>query len=775
MSEIMWTEKYRPKRLDEMINQKAIVNRLKSFVRDKNVPHLLFAGPPGTGKCLTGDTKVIVNDRIVRIGELIDREIEGFGVKEVMGLKVKCIDNFGRLVDAEVSYLYKGTSDRMVEIRTEMGREIVVTPSHPLLVNRKDGSIEWVKAELLNEGDRIAYPEVLFVRRENYLENELLEWLGYMLEYEFLGEGVSVRFENYEFLRERFLSLSKKLFKEFEFDYSEESNRLMLKGNKIKDTLEKYGRNPPINCMGLNRFLRAVFDSKARVEGSSLKLALKSRDTADYISYCLATFGILCKVLDEGCHYSVIIEDPRDLKSFLKKIGTHLENRKGEIMRILTEKRNEKRKRVEIDFQRIERLCRKLGLEISIDRGIVYDTAKLKTYMREFLAAIDGKINDLLSHRSMEHIAPSREVMALSGNGTVLLEAKGAHQDHSIFESKLLTIDYEFLMDLEYVAYLALSELLWDEVVEIREVEGKTVVYDLNIPHHHNFVGGNLPTILHNTTAAICLAVELYGDAWRRNYLELNASDARGIDVIRTTVKDFARTLPFGDVPFKIIVLDEADNLTPDAQQALRRTMEQYVSTCRFCLICNYSSKIIEPIQSRCAVFRFTPLKEEDIKMRLNWIAEKEGLEITEDGMNAIIYVAEGDLRKAINTLQAASAINKVVDENSVYTVIGKANPREVRELIRLAINGKFIASREKLHEMLIKYGLSASDIIRQIYKECLSYDIDERKKITLIEKIGEVDFRLSEGADEEVQLSALLAYMAMVGKGDTKNAGTLG
>ncbi|MHA1626520.1 MAG: replication factor C small subunit [Candidatus Asgardarchaeia archaeon] len=772
MSEIMWTEKYRPKRLDEMVDQEAIVSRLKSFVKDKNVPHLLFAGPPGTGKCLTGDTKVLVNDKVVRIGELIDREVREFGIKEVRGLRVKCVDGFGRVIDAEVSYLYKGVSENMVEIRTEMGRKLVVTPFHPLLVNRKDGSIEWVKAELLEEGDRIAYPEFLPIKRKRYLGREVLEWLGYMLEYEFSEDGVSVRFENYEFLRERFLALSRKLLGRFEFNYFERNGMLLLNGGKIRSILERYGNLPPIDSMGLNYFLRAVFDSKAMVEGNSLKLKLRSRDVADHISYCLATFGISCKVMDEGDHYSILIEDSRDLSSFLERIGTCLEKRKEEISDILMRKMDEKR-RIEVDFQRIERLCRRLGIEIILDRDIVYDTEKLRREMRELLNFINERIYCLLYESSVP-LTPSKSKATNSGEvGSLLIGTSDGHC--SIFEGKILTVDDELLMDLNYVAYLALSEIIWDEIVEVRKIKGKAVVYDLNIPHHHNFIGGNIPTVLHNTTAAICLAVELYGDAWRRNYLELNASDARGIDVIRTTVKDFARTLPFGDVPFKIIVLDESDNLTPDAQQALRRTMEQYVSTCRFCLICNYSSKIIEPIQSRCAVFRFTPLKEEDMRKRLYWIAEKEGVEVTEDGMDAIIYVAEGDLRRAINTLQAASAINKVVDGNSVYTVVGKANPREVRELIKLAMNGEFIASREKLHEMLIKYGLSASDIIRQIYKECLSYDLDERRKVMLIEKIGEVDFRLSEGADEEVQLSALLAYMAMIGKGDSKHASTLG
>ena len=266
------------------------------------------------------------------------------------------------------------------------------------------------------------------------------------------------------------------------------------------------------------------------------------------------------------------------------------------------------------------------------------------------------------------------------------------------------------------------------------------------------------------TTAILAFARDLFGKYFEENFLELNASDERGIDIIRTRVKDFARTRAIGDVPVKIIALDEADNMTADAQQALRRTMEKYTRTARFCLICNYSSKIIEPIQSRCAVFRFSPLKDEDIAKRLKWIAEQENVNLTEDGVQAILYVAEGDMRRAINILQAASALGTTVNSETVYKVTGRARPEEVREMINLALSGKFIEARKKLYELLITYGLSGSDIVRQIHREIYNLNIPEEWKVKLAEYTGDIDFRLSEGAHEDIQLSALLAHFALAG-----------
>jgi replication factor C small subunit len=249
--------------------------------------------------------------------------------------------------------------------------------------------------------------------------------------------------------------------------------------------------------------------------------------------------------------------------------------------------------------------------------------------------------------------------------------------------------------------------------------------------------------------------------------MELNASDARGIDVIRTTVKEFARIATISEVPFKILVLDEADNMTSDAQQALRRTMERYTETCRFILCCNYSGRIIEPIQSRCALFRFTPLKSQDVADYLNHIAKTEGVEVEASGVIALVDIAEGDLRKAINTLQAATSLGKSVSEESVYKVVGRAKPKDVRELLDLAVKGEFMKARQMLRSLLVEYGLSGSDIVKQMHSEIFKMEIPEKTKIVLADAIGEIDFRLTEGGDEEVQFSALLARLGiMAGQG---------
>ncbi|MCJ7771455.1 replication factor C small subunit [Candidatus Bathyarchaeota archaeon] len=265
------------------------------------------------------------------------------------------------------------------------------------------------------------------------------------------------------------------------------------------------------------------------------------------------------------------------------------------------------------------------------------------------------------------------------------------------------------------------------------------------------------------TTAALCLARDLFGTAFADSFSELNASDERGINVVRERVKTFARTRTLRDVPFKILVLDEADNMTTDAQQALRRTMERYTETCRFVLACNYSSKIIEPIQSRCAPFRFTPLSDDDVSRRIRYIAAQENVEVSEDGLAAIIEESEGDLRKACNTLQAAAGFGKRVDEKVIYTVVGHVIPKEVQEMLLLALKGDFIEARQKLRKMLVEYGVSASDLIRQVHTEIFRFNIPEPLKARLIDAIGEADFRITEGSNDEVQFSALLARLAIL------------
>ncbi len=301
-----------------------------------------------------------------------------------------------------------------------------------------------------------------------------------------------------------------------------------------------------------------------------------------------------------------------------------------------------------------------------------------------------------------------------------------------------------------------------DEMVNQKEIVErlKSFVKSKNVPHCI-FAG---PPGTGKTTAALCLARDLYGDVYREHLMELNASDERGINVVRETVKTFARARSIGEIPFKIMILDESDNMTADAQQALRRTMERYTETCRFILCANYSGKIIEPIQSRCAPFRFTFLPREEHDKYLRHIAEKEDVKLLKDGLDAIFEVCSGDLRKAINTLQAAASLDKPVDAKVVYSIAGRAHPADVQKMIEIAMNGNFIEARKHLRDMIQKYGVAGSDIIRQIHTEIFRSSIPELWKIKLADIVGEIDYRLVEGADEEVQLSALLARLVEAG-----------
>ena len=572
----------------------------------------------------------------------------------------------------------------------------------------------------------------------------------------------------------------------------------------------------------------------------------------------------------------------------------------------------------------IERLRRELAACVDA-LGVSYERIAEETDLR------GGDVNQLLS-------ADGQELDGLVRFETVADQLRE-------LATEMLSLDV--IERLDSVSRVADADLYYDEVTSVETVDGPRRVYDLTVPSSRNYVAGTVPTVMHNTTSATAIAREIYGDDWQNNFLELNASDERGIDVVRDRIKNFARS-SFGGYDHRVIFLDEADSLcvppgtevvagypsspevkrieevaedgepipsvdfetneiqsdkgalvdsgiadffevelsdgrtvtaslshpffvvgedgklvekelqelspgdevadfkdeigvsrceicgdwtagrfcsldckneghsremeidaavvsdggrqavetvaisridyshrgkaynismrdtpnfmlangilthnTDDAQSALRRTMEQFSDNTRFILSCNYSSKIIDPIQSRCAVFRFSPLGDEAVRAQVEEIAEAEGIEVTGDGLDALVYAASGDMRRAINSLQAAATTGEVVDEEAVYLITSTARPEDIEEMVTAAIDGDFAAARSQLETLLVDTGMAGGDIIDQLHRSAWDFDLDDRTTIRLMERIGEADYRITAGANERVQLEALLASLA--------------
>ena len=315
-----------------------------------------------------------------------------------------------------------------------------------------------------------------------------------------------------------------------------------------------------------------------------------------------------------------------------------------------------------------------------------------------------------------------------------------------------------------------MSELIWTEKYRpksFKDVKGhseivkrvESFVKNKNLPHLL-FAG---PAGTGKTSLALVIARAMYGDEWQSNFLEMNASDERGIDVVRVKVKDFARTKALGDVPFKIIYLDESDALTREAQQALRRTMENFTRTCRFILSCNSPSKIIDPIQSRCAIFRFKPLTKEDVFEIIEDISKNEKLTVSKEAKDALYETSQGDLRRLENVLQSAAASSHAITPELVYAMASAAQPKDVRKILDLAIESNFLEARKLMLKVMYENGLSGLDMIKFFQRELLNLKVAPKQQMELYIACAEAEFRLVEGSDEFIQLEAFLAKVGVI------------
>ncbi|CDI05128.1 replication factor C small subunit [Candidatus Nitrosotenuis uzonensis] len=318
---------------------------------------------------------------------------------------------------------------------------------------------------------------------------------------------------------------------------------------------------------------------------------------------------------------------------------------------------------------------------------------------------------------------------------------------------------------------MSISNTMWVEkyrpqkisdIVNQKEIVGSITALLKNVSEMpHLLFSGSAG--IGKTTLALCLSREILGERWREYTLELNASDERGINMVRERVKKFSRFAGLDtEIPFKIIILDEADEMTGDAQTALRRIIEDTSKFCRFILIANNISKIIEPIQSRCAVFKFTRIEENDVVTHLKEIAKKEKVKVDEDGLKMIYDYTEGDLRHAINLLQASSSLGAVTEEN-VKASAGLTRTSDVDAVLKLAVAGKILEARNKMIELIKVYGMSESDFLKYLNEAV--YRTKQPNLAEISQAIAEYDYRILSGANPEIQLSALLAQISNLGK----------
>jgi replication factor C small subunit len=758
MKEI-WVEKYRPKTLSEVVGQEEIVERLQSYVKAGNMPHLLFAGPAGVGKTtcamalardlfgedwqqnyaetnasVTPDTPCLVRvnsvSRRTTFGELA-KEVFGEGDatrKALDGLEILSLDSEFRVRYMPTAWISRHYSSEIVEVGYEGGK-VRVSPDHSIVVLEDGGRLVSKAARGLRVGDMLVSfvealdgaspvldldsfsparlstgwknrrnPKLKKVFRSRKL-NDRLAWLLGM----YLAEGCSS-------MRPSGTSgglvwtvgypteeaVADKLSHAIEEEFGLSTYR--VKGRSGFDRSRESSLQVRVTNTQLARCFRAAFygrESPRRAPFKRVPSLLFDADRGHRIAFLKGYMGDATGTWGQYVRYSSASEEALVDVAWLARISG-------------------------LNSSVFHREARIIWFQPSF--AYVKGDLIPSSLARELLDRLGMRDNHFLRHslygKMSRRISKSEVASYIAKNRLPEEIDETTHRLLSLLFSPLSTARVTSVSRGPYGGH----------------------VYDVSVPDSQMFWGGTTPVLLHN-------------------------SDERGIDVVRQKIKNIARLAPFGNVPFKIIFLDEADNLTADAQAALRRTMETYTKTSRFVLSCNYSSRLIEPIQSRTAVFRFRPLKPEAIREYLARIAKAEKIKITEDGMEALIYVAQGDMRRAVNALQVGASLSSTIDGDILYKAASTVRPEEIRKLIEKSLTGDFLQAREALDKLLIEYGLSGEDVVRQIHRAVFDLNVPDAVKVRLLDRIGETDFRLVEGSNERIQIEALLAHFVLVGQ----------
>lgn len=317
---------------------------------------------------------------------------------------------------------------------------------------------------------------------------------------------------------------------------------------------------------------------------------------------------------------------------------------------------------------------------------------------------------------------------------------------------------------------MRVAELTWTEKYRpetLEDVIGNEEVVDRLKRLSDNAAMPNLlftgPSGTGKTSAAVALAKEIFGDDYEANFIEMNASDERGIGVVRDQIKGIAQEATAEGSPFKIIFLDECDNLTKDAQASLRRVMEQYSDQTRFILSCNYHNRLIDPLQSRCSICSFTALEDDEIREIMTRVAEGEDLEWEEEAFDMIVDNAHGDARRAIYSLQE-TAVEEEVLVDEVENVVFHVSEEDIGQMIHYAVNGRMERAMDKnirdIQPEVTDYSQFCKEIMSVLRQ---SEEIHSDVRFYAMSQLGELERNILEGASPEVQVNSFLAMLPTI------------
>lgn len=757
--ELPWVEKYRPETLAQVVGHTDITKRLGSYVKNKSLPSMLFSGPAGTGKTssaialareLYGNSftqnflelnasvvpetpvlvkkgKTILRTTFAELAEeYFSSESETFVFPS--DLKVLSIDSTNQTRFMPVSLISRHHVSEVARIKFD-GGSVTTSLNHSVIVLDSFGNLTSKECRYLREGDvLLSFSETMEesetivdfepfapVLANNLRSGTIPNPKVYLnLKQTTIGVDLAWLFGLYLAEGCAGLNNSRKTsgYTIFTLAYPKEEE---IAERVCEIFRSRFGIFPK------KKIASSGFD---RTKYSSIQVQACNTQIAKFFMANFYNSKQSRKYSHSKRVPSFVFSFPTQLKiEFLKGYMGDASGKWGRMVRYSSISRE--------NLIDIAWLCRSCGLDCSFYEGkqkpelrIVWKKSRKSNLKTDAVPA-----------------EPFIEAFKREGINYYYFMRHSLYSKKSKIMSKGLLL--EFIQNLPFekrTRFAKLEKILNSGIfaVRVKSIKRKEFndwVYDFSVPQSEMFYGGTVPVLLHN-------------------------SDSRGIDVVRGQIKDFARTLSFTS-GFKIIFLDESDALTSDAQQALRRTMEKFTKTCRFILSANYSSRIIEPIQSRCVVFRFKPLNAKDVEARLLEIAKKESLKVDENALKAIFYVSQGDMRKAVNVLQAAASLSNSINEESIFNVSSRAKPEEVKQLILVALDGKFSDARKKLDSLLYEHGMSGEDVILQIYRtvvEMTEKEIGSKTKVELIDTIGEYNFRIVEGANERIQLEALIA-----------------